>query len=212
MNELNTKRILDDAIRSYIVESSIPLKEAAQRANMPASQFLNWWASKELTLEEDHSESFLGSISESLPNFIHRGFSLAVVGSNAMSPSILPERYGQNALSFVSSSRHILSIIELQYGKLVVHDLLKRLKVPFQYFENLQNRISIQFFEDLLQEYIKFGNSPDEFGPLSKALFITIEETTMQSVFPVASTYEEAFNTIKASTKYFDENFKNWPL
>jgi hypothetical protein len=207
MDELSTIKILDQAIRSEIVKSSIPLREAAHRASMPSSQFLRWWSSEDTLLSQEQAESFLSSYGESIPSFVHKEFALSLATDHLYSPSILPEVYGKNPLSFVSSSRHILSMIELKYGKLVVHNLLSHLQVPFHYFENLQNRIGIKFFEDLLAEYIRFGNSKKEFTALSRALFITIEDNILQSAFPRAKSYEEAFNTVQNSTKYFDENF-----
>lgn len=207
MDELASLRIADEAVRCFVIKNGVPLKEVAERAEIPASCCLDWWSSTARVLDSEKIENFTDSFRQTIPSFVSRDASGAVTKGESMSTDVLPERYAHCALSYTFSSRHILATIELQYGRLVAHHLLAKLMVPYQYFQSLGNRISIKFFEDLLAEYIKMGNPLEQFDYLSKALFLTVEDSHMKLKFPRVHSYSEAFSIIQQSTKYFDENF-----
>jgi hypothetical protein len=201
-------RKLEHSLRDLIQFSGISLKIIAHNSGMSAEECLSWWSGRSKlppSFSIERLSEYLGVHKSALLN---PEVDAKIISNLSWVPSIeLPEQYSLSPLSFVSSSRHILEVIRLQFGKEALYKVMTKLKVPISYFQDIHNRINLKFFEDLLAEYLLLAGPRADLNYLSKALFISVEDSPLSDLFSMTSSYEEAFQQIELSTARFDINF-----
>lgn len=184
----------DQQVRNYVAESGQSLAAVASLLEVSSSEILSWWSGR-------------GSI----PTHANIQAMKIALGHHANSRKYtfdnLPKKYSLHAYSSVASSRHILAIIKLQHGSRVLQSVCSKLGVHELYFQEEKNKINIKFFEDLLDLYIKLGNSSNELNALSRGLFLSVEESSIKEGFSITKSYEEAYSQIANSTQSFESNF-----
>jgi len=203
------RRPLDKNLRELILNTGLPLRAFARLVGVTSEQCLLWWSdSKNLppNLQFENLSSFLGA------NISQQGHADSDLKKIRQHMSVtnynLPERYAYYPLSYVSSSRHIVKLLRYQYGREKAHEILSGLSVNYNYFEDIRNKINLRFFEDLLSTYVAQGNGVEHFDYLSRALFLSIENTALAEFFQRTASYEEAYQQIECSVPQFDLNFE----
>ena len=75
------------------------------------------------------------------------------------------------------------------------------------YFDDLNRKINILFIMDLLNHCKKKGFTKRDFIRLASSLFLSIENTEIETAFTNKTDYESSYYQIKNSTHHFDLNF-----
>lgn len=200
--------IAEQNLRSIISKTGLPLKIIAKEMGIKAEDFLLWWSGVSHLPQRsnfDRLSQYLGVDLECQK--LHDTDFIQIKETLRATRWLLPDKYAFSPLSYVSSSKHILEFLSLQFGSQTKNAYLAKVGVPEAYFDDLNNPINLRFFEDILEEFIRLGNSNVSLSALSKALFLTIEESSLSSLFHMADTYEEAIQQIEHSTSRFDKNF-----
>ncbi len=205
---LEDKELLDQRFRELIKKAGLPLKGVAQALDISVSDCWEWWMGRKSLPNYSKLKNLESEWTLKLEALATGETNLQTIRQKVFGPSkILPEKYAKHALSYVSSSRHILEVIRMQHGAQSVSHMLLQLGINPTYFDDINNRISLEFFEDALEYFLNLGYKWRDFDWLSKALFLTVEETELKRMFPVCSSYEEAYELIRKSTGRFDRNF-----
>lgn len=92
-------------------------------------------------------------------------------------------------------------------GQNYVHHIMSRLQIHPCYFDEPSNKINIHFFIDLLNECRRLGFKDFDYRKLASALFMSVENTFLDTLFEGRTCYEDAYYAIQESTPYFDTNF-----
>lgn len=201
-------------LRDSILQKGLPLRAIAHAGNISSIDFFEWWTQRtHLPSETNHDEIFkllelatLRTHGPEIPKDNHSNSSLTTAAH--ASPTNLPAKYNNTPLSYVSTSRHILEVIELQFGHTTYLNVLFSLGVTKEYFLNIENKINLKFFEDLLHEYSKLCSGKPNYNLLSRSLFLTVEGSALSQKFCSAKSYREAYEQIEASIPHFDQNFE----
>jgi hypothetical protein len=208
LHKINEEKVLDDSLRKIIKEVGIPLKTVARSLDISLQECWGWWIRTAPVPRRSKLMNLKKEWGVSLEDLEKGVFNTLLIKKIVFGTSnSLPEKYSENPLSFVSSSRHIMEVIRLQHGAHVGNKMLMDFDINPNYFDDLKNPISLRFFDDILEFFLKLGHQPADFDWLSKALYLTVEETQLKQYFPECETYEEAYEHIKKSTDQFDKNF-----
>lgn len=201
-------------IRDSILQKRLPLRAVAHAGNISSIDFFEWWTQRaHLPQTTNHDEIFklleiVTAYSQNPEKCKNNQSSLPLITTTHSPPTALPAKYSNTPLSYVSTSRHILEVIELQFGHTTYQNVLFSLGVTKEYFLNIENKINLKFFEDLLHEYSKLCLGKPNYNLLSRSLFLTVEGSALSQKFCSAKSYREAYEQIEASIPHFDQNFE----
>lgn len=206
---METKRDLNSGLRRLTLEHGVPLRKLAEKLDISYAECLDWWSDRSLTLPLSKIRNLVWTAGATDDDLVYGRISKSTVDTAIMDyPERINPKYLRYALSYTMSSKHIVEFMDLRYGSFITKGILFKLGVHPDYFRSTQNRISIEFFEDLLKEFIALGNSFDDIRILSKCMFLTTEEDPNgRRLFRKCSRYRDAFQVIAESTASFDENF-----
>ena len=91
--------------------------------------------------------------------------------------------------------------------KLQIKFILKEMDVHRAYLDELDNRINILFFVDLLEECRQLGLAKGDLRKLASAMFLSIEGTASEKLFRPCAFHCEAYKNIGEIVNLFDTNF-----
>lgn len=197
-------------LRHSILQKRTPLIAIAKTGNVSSTDLLRWWnKSANLPPTTDFLEIFK-SLQVRQSHEEHNTEFIRSPNTISCNDTVieLPARYKDTPLSYISTSKHILEFIRLQFGQEKHLNTLLKLGVRQEYFQNIENKINIKFFEDLLKEYSILCSGKPNLNMLSRALFLTVEESSLSNNFTPTSSYREAYEQIEASLSRFDQNFE----
>ncbi len=196
------------AFRKFITNSGIPLSKVASIAEISPESLLQWWNQK-THLDVKKVEAFIQYYGFTVDQMLDESLDISLFRKRFMHQQMaLPEVYAANSFSYVRSSAHILRYLRLLYGQKFVDELLIQMQIHPCYFENFENRINLLFFVDLLNTCKKLGFTNKDIQQLSRNLFLSVENTSIHTLFKNCRNYEEVFQAIEASTRFFDDNFE----
>jgi len=197
-----------EKVRQFIRDVGLPSHVAPKALGLKPSEYMAWMAGSfiDITLKNIISLGQYLSIDEA--TIIEGSYDKNLVRSRLFEGiEILPEHYSQNQFSHVRSSAHILKYLALTKGQHYSDMILRKLSISPLLYSNLDNKISINYFMDLLDMLAQNGMSEMEIDNLAGVLFLTISKTSLGRRFQQATTYFECYGILSESSQLFDSNF-----
>ncbi len=176
---------------------------------MAPADFMHWWAGHNnkaiMTRQLESLGQFL-SIDEN-EIFEHRYDRALVRAKIFEGRNTLPEKYSLNQFSFLRSSAHIIKYLRLTRGQHFSDRILRKLNVYPLIYDDLNNKISLNFFMDLLEALSENGMMQDELDNLACVLFLSLENTPLGQKFKKAQNPFECYEVVAQNIHLFDNNF-----
>ncbi|MCB9072049.1 MAG: hypothetical protein H6623_00385 [Bdellovibrionaceae bacterium] len=196
-------------IRSFVTETGIPLLTLSNACELQSIETLKWWSGKSQIMRFKHIAklaNYLGVPEESILNADHNR---QLIRRRIFDSRIaLPEIYEENAESYVRSSSYILEYLHLLHGQKFVDTVLVQMNIHPCYFDQVERKINLRFVIDILNLCKTYGFTNKDFHQLARSVFLGIEGTSAETVFPTTETYGEAYELIAENSQLFDRNFE----
>lgn len=197
-------------LKELLREVGVPIRQLPEILSLSAEECLQWWSGRlDLRVKPAHFGrlSHLLSIDENA--LFNGGYDKHLARSRLFSDKlILPERYEENKNSFVRASAHIIRYITLTRGQWFADQVLVELNVSPLIYQNVDMRINLTYFADLLEILERRGFTPAEMDTLSSVMFLSLRETALGRQFAGGTNYEEAYRVIANNFHLFDSNFE----
>lgn len=202
---------LESVFRNLIVETGMPLKVFAKAAGIRSESVLTWYS--KITQPERFAYKHLKNFSETFgfseESIFHSTYDRALLRKRFLGPvNSLPDRYQENADSYIRSSYYIIEYLTLLYGKQAVDKILFDLKVHPTFVDNVNNKVSILFVMDLLRACQKLGFKERDFKSLAGSMFLSVEKDQLQSLLTGVDRLESFMYVFPELCSYFDMNFE----
>ena len=198
-----------EALREFILDVGLPLNVAPEALGMAPADFMHWWAGFNNRLIQTREIESLGhflSIDES--EIAERRYDRALVRAKIFNGrNTLPEKYSQNQFSYLRSSAHIIKYLRLTRGQHFSDRILRKLNVYPLIYDNHDNKISLNFFMDLLDTLADHGLCQSELDNLACVLFLSLEDTPLGQKFRKAQNHFECYEVVAQNVHLFDGNF-----
>ncbi|MBL7542927.1 MAG: hypothetical protein JNL11_03880 [Bdellovibrionaceae bacterium] len=198
-----------ESVRNLILDTGLPLNRAPEALGMSSSDFLQWWSSYgELCASKIQLKTvaqFLGVTEEQIMLGKYDAESLRT--RIFVDPLALPEKYSHNQFSYIRTSAHIFKYLAISRGQHFADSIAYKLNVSPLFYQNLNNRISLNYFIDLLAILESQGFTQNEVDSLSGLLFLSWSESPLFMKFKQATNYYDCYLTLANNFKLFDDNF-----
>lgn len=198
-----------ESVRYLIYDVGLPLNKAPEALGLSSTEFMKWWAdrtSSQITLRNLEQLGQYLNISEE--QILNKTYDKDYVRSLILEGhSFLPEKYANNKYSCLRSSAHIFKYIARTRGQHFADQLMRRMRVSPLIYSNLDNKISLNYFVDLLDVLSENGFSQQEIDSLASVVFLSIEGTQLGEMFKKANNYFDCYGVLSASAEKFDSNF-----
>lgn len=196
-------------IRTFIFDVGLSFNLAPEALGMKASDFMKWIAGHDILIDRSHLANLSQYLNLNEESIMNGSYDKDLVRRRLFeSPEILPEKYSQNQFSCVRSSAHIIKYLTLTRGQHFSDHLLRSLNISPLIYSNLDNRISFNYFVDLMDALVKSGLSQTELDSLCGMLFLGIEGTLLGDKFKRARNYYESYEVVTQNINLFDSNFE----
>lgn len=196
-------------MRQLILDTGLPLSRAPETLGMTSSEFMRWWSSPEdlsvTTTNLTYAAQFLGIAEEQI---ILGKYDVDLLRSRIFNdPLTLPEQYSLNQYSFIRTSAHIFRYLALTRGQHYADSISRKLNVSPIMYQNLNNRISLNYFLDLLDLLESQGFSQNDLDTLAGLLFLGLAESDLIHEFKKSKSYFECYSVLANNFNLFDANF-----
>lgn len=198
-----------ESVRQLILDTGLPLNRAPDALGMTSSDFMQWWSSKgKLKSQDLKFKEFAQFFGITEDQILSRNYDPGLLRSRIFqNPLSLPEKYSVNQFSFVRTSAHIFKYLILTRGQHFADTIAFKLNISPLLYQNLNNRISLNYFLDLLEMLEKHGFTQKELDTLSGVLFLGLAESDLFNEFKKSTSYYECYETLANNLKMFDQNF-----
>lgn len=199
-----------DSVREFIKDTGLPLNKAAEGLGVSSAEFMNWWAGYMPKLIQMPQLQNLGQFLNIDEARIMDGrYDKNFVRSQLFAGHrVLPEKYTQNQFSYLRSSAHIIKFLNLTRGQHFSDAILRKLNVFPLIYGDLNNKISLNYFMDLLDMLAENGLTQKELDNLACVLFLSLETTPLGEKFSKARSYFECYEVLANNVHLFDHNFE----
>lgn len=203
-------KFYDQRLRELIGELGLPLKCLPDILELSSENCLSWWSQKKsIPLKLEHFqrlESLVGISENSLRSGVY-DLELARkrVSDNSL---ILPERYCTNQNSFLRTSFHIIKYLILTRGQSFADQILYNMNVSPLIYSNLDTKVNLTYFMDLLDTLSKAGLSNLEMDSLSSVMFLSMHETKIGQIIGQGNNAHDVYSLLSKNFEYFDTNFE----
>lgn len=196
-------------IRQLILKTGLPLNKAPEALGMSSAEFMRWWSSCGAVGESRAQVISLAQYLDISEDQILLGdYDLNLLRSRIFTdPFTLPKKYSANQFSYLRSSAHIYRYLVLTRGQHFADSLARKLNISPLLYQNLDNRISLNYFLDLLDLLKSNGFKQQELDTLAGVLFLGLAESNLFTQFKNSKDYYECYSTLAKNLKMFDENF-----
>lgn len=200
-----------DRLRELVREIGLPLRKLQEIISLKHEDCLAWWSNKEIQLKSPRMSyqrlTALVGIDENLLFTGQYDRDLArkrMLGDHCS----LPGRYQENQNSFLRTSAHIIHYITLTRGQLYADQILFSLNVSPLVYQDLNTKINLIYFADLLEALAQRGFSQDELDTLASVIFLSLSETPLGQKFSTSESVFDIYATLAKNFDYFDSNFE----
>ena len=207
-NFLNLSK--SEILRHFIKDVGIPLNLAPTALSLSPSDFMAWWSGhKKSQLIQKHQ---ILSIAQYLHidenDILTKNYDKKWIRSVLFSGSIpLPEKYAQNQFSNLRTSAHIFKFLTLSRGQHFSDLILRKMNLSPKIYANLDNKISLNFFIDLLEVLHENGLGQHELDTLACVMFLGFAETPLGEAFSKAKNHYDCYKIACENIHLFDSNF-----
>jgi hypothetical protein len=205
-----TPILKSNSVRSFIKDVGLPFNKAPEALGLSSVQFMDWWCGRKnnllnnrhiLTLSQylniDEDQILAGTYDK---NFIRNQL---FIGSRS-----LPEKYSFNQFSNTRTSAHIQRYLIKTRGQHFSDKILRKLNISPLIYENHDNKISLNYFVDLLDVLSLNGFSNEELDSLACMIFLTLDNTLLGAKFKKAKNYFDCYSVLSENILLFDSNFE----
>lgn len=198
-----------EIIRSFIKDVGLPFNKAPEALGLKSSDFLNWWSGNNPQLvQSNHLSTLSQFLRIDEDDIVERTYNKDLVRSVFFTGSaVLPEKYSQNQFSYLRSSAHIIKFLTLSRGQHFSDMIMQKMNIGPLIYANLDNKISLNYFIDLLELLAEHGLKQDELDSLACVLFLSLGDTPLGQKFKKAKTYYESYEVLAQNIHLFDSNF-----
>lgn len=198
-----------DKLRAFIKDVGLPFNRAPEALGLKSSEFLNWWSGQSPEIIKYSQLSSLGdflSIDEN--QILNSNYNKELIRSRLFeNPLTLPEKYLQNQYSYLRSSAHIIKFLTLNRGQHFSDMIMKKMNVSPLIYSDHNNKISLNYFIDLLEILSANGLAQSELDQLACVLFLSLGNTSLGHKFKKAKNYYECYEVLANNIQLFDSNF-----
>lgn len=199
-----------EKVRHFIKDVGLPLNQAPEALGVSASDFMSWWAGRNPKLVKMRQLIQLGQFfnideNEIISGTYDKDFVRSVL---FLGDSALPERYSQNQFSFLRSSAHIVKFLTMTRGQHFSDMIMRKLNISPIIYGDLNNKISLNYFTDLLEVLHQNGLTQSELDNLACVLFLSLGGTQLGEKFKKAKNYYECYEVLANNVHLFDSNFE----
>lgn len=197
-------------VRDFIFDIGMPLNKVPEALSLSAGDFMNWWAGRNDNLVQYCNLLSLSHyLSINPEHIIEKTYDKNYIRSSLLSSfNELPEQYSENQYSYVRSSAHIIKLITMSRGQYFCDNILKSMKVNPLLYQDLNNKISLNFFVDLLEKLAEAGFSQSELDLMACSMFLSLENTPLGQRFRQARSYYDCYEIVANNMFLFDSNFE----
>lgn len=198
-----------ELIKRFIKDVGLPFNLAPEALGIKPSEFMQWMAGHDVFIDRHQLTSLSQYLSLNEDCIVDGTYDKNLVRKRLFESSeALPEKYSQNQYSYVRSSAHIIKYLTLTRGQHFSDQLLRSLNISPLIYSNIDNKISINYFVDLLDALAKTDLSQTEIDSLAGMLFLGIEGTALGDKFKKARNYFECYEVLAQNIAMFDSNFE----
>ncbi|MBL7557520.1 MAG: hypothetical protein JNM24_16950 [Bdellovibrionaceae bacterium] len=201
----------DKRLRAFIKDVGLPLNRAPEALGLSPLTFLDWWSGHRSRVIKKAQFVQLGQylhINEDsiLEGTYDKDFVRSILFSG---DSVMPEKYTQNQFSYLRSSAHIFKFLTLKYGQHFSDMIMRKLNISPLIYSDLNNRISLNYFMDLLDILLEHGFKQEDLDQLACVMFLSLDQTPqMRADFSKARNYYECYEVVARTFKNLDNNFR----
>ncbi len=198
-----------ELIKRFIKDVGLPFNLGPEALGIKPSQFMQWMAGYDIFIDRPQLTNLSQYLSLNEDCIVDGTYDKKLVRKRLFESSeALPEKYSQNQFSYVRSSAHIVKYLTLTRGQHFSDQLLRSLNISPLIYANIDNKISINYFVDLLDALAKTDLSQTEIDSLAGMLFLGIEGTSLGDRFKKACNYYECYEVLAQNITLFDSNFE----
>ncbi|WP_413287992.1 hypothetical protein [Bdellovibrio sp. HCB337] len=213
MKTKKTPQTTDESkrLREVIREIGLPLRRLQDVILLTPEECLTWWSNKEANhTVNPNAFSRLTEIVAIGENHLYTGdYDRDLARKRMMGDYLsLPHRYEDNQNSFLRTSAHIIRYIVLTRGQHFADQILYSLNVSPMLYDNLDVRINLTYFADLLEALSKHGFQQEELDTLASVIFLSLQETKLGQSFKESENLFDIYKTLATNFDYFDSNFE----
>lgn len=199
----------DKKIRGLIKESGIPLAQFSEAIGWKTEQTLDWWSGRGDGLVGKNIESLAQYLGVSPNSLIEKNIDIALIRQRILQgPRALPENYANNASSYVRTLAHILEYLSMLYGRHYTDSLLRSLNIHPLFFDDLENKINITFYNDIFEELSRRGVDDVDIASLACYIFLSLRETDLGKRFKAATDHQKSYMILAENATLFETNFE----
>lgn len=201
----------ENLLYSFIVDVGFPLNKAPVALSLSSSEFLTWWSRnseyKCITNKNISSMAQYLSIDE---NLIFQGnYNKDLIRKRLFeNPIEIPNQYLTNSFSFLRSSAHIVKYITLIKGQHHADKILRKLNISPLIYSNLDNKINIKYFIDLLETLHQNGFNQDDLDTLASLILMGIQGSGLHKEYLKAKSYYDCYCTFAKTINQLESNFE----
>ena len=199
----------EESVKKFILDVGLPLNQVPTALGVTSKDFMNWWSGLNPALIQTRELQSLGqylNIDEA--EIVQKSYDKTLIRARIFhGMETLPERYAQNQFSYLRSSAHILKYLRLTRGQSFSDSVLRKLNVSPVLYDNLNNRISLNYFMDLLEALSESGFDQHELDNVACVLFLSLEFTPLGEKFKNARTHFECYEVLANNVQLFDSNY-----
>ncbi len=201
----------DKKLRNFIKDVGLPLNRAPEALGLSPLTFLDWWSGNRTRVIQKAQFVQLGQylhINEDtiLEGTYDKNFVRSILFSD---DAVMPEKYTQNKFSYLRSSAHIFKYLTLKYGQHFSDMISRKLNVSPLIYSDLNNKISLNYFIDLLEILTDHGFKQSDLDQLACVMFLSLGQTPqMLAEFSKARNYYECYEVVAKNFKNLDNNFR----
>ncbi len=201
---------IDLTIKSFIKDTGLPLSKAAEAMSLSSGDFMKWWICPDRHLIRDRELLSLARFLNIYEGEIVEGnYDKDLVRTRIFNDvNILPEKYTINAFSYLRTSAHIPKYFAMARGQHFSDQLMRKLSVPPLIYKNVESKINLKYFMDLLEVAEFSGFSAVEIDSLAGMLFLGLGDTPLGQKLQIAKNHYDFYAILVPQIYLFDSNFE----
>lgn len=197
-----------EKVRHFIRDVGVPLNVAPVALGLTANDFMRWWSGAAKKVIYNSQLAQLGQFLNIDENDIIKGsYDKDFVRSVLFSEATLPSKYLENQYSSLRTSAHILKYLAMTRGQHFSDMILRKMNISPLIYTNHDNKISLNYFVDLLAMLAENGLTPSELDDLACVMFLTLGQSPIGKRFGLVKTYYDCYQLLASVTDLFDTNF-----
>lgn len=209
MTKRKEREFYEQQLKKLVAKTGLPLRRLPEVLDKSSEQILGWWSDRlHLPVKQEHFNRLQGILGMDGESLLLERYDVDLARKRIFEDvCVLPERYSVNQNSFLRTSYHIIKYLILTRGQKFADDILYKLNVSPLIYQDLNTRVNLNFFVDLLDAVAKAGLSREEMDSLSSVMFLTMHETRIGQIVGAAEDVPDVYSLLSKNFEFFDTNF-----